>query len=180
MLIVTVTIEKESFDESKNEFVPGSTFDLELEHSLVSLSKWESHFEKPFLDSKDKTSEETLWYIEAMTLSRNPPAGIFQKLSADNFDEINEYINAKMTATTFNDRNAKKTRQVITAEIIYYWMISLNIPVEFEYWHLNRLITLIRICNQMNAPQQKMTPGQRAAMQRKLNEERQQKYNTRG
>lgn len=180
MLIVTVPIEDESFDEAENKFVMGSTFDLELEHSLVSLSKWESHFEKPFLDSKEKTSEETLWYIQAMTLSRNPPAGIFQRLSQKNFDDINRYINAKMTATTLNDRNQKKTRQIITAEIIYYWMISLNIPVEFEYWHLNRLITLIRVCNQMNAPQQKMSAGQRAAMQRKLNEERQQKYNTRG
>lgn len=178
MLRITVVL-SETFDDEKNEF-NSETFDLELEHSLVSLSKWESKFEKPFLDSKEKTSEETLWYIQAMVLNAKTPAGIFQNLSESNLDEINKYINAKMTATKIADRGEIRSRQVITSEVIYYWMISMNIPVEFEYWHLNRLITLIRVCSEMNAPKKKMTNAQRAQMQRKLNEERQAKYATKG
>jgi hypothetical protein len=179
MLTVKVVL-VEDYDEGKNEFVDSSTFELELEHSLVSLSKWESQFEKPFLDSKSKTTEETLWYIKAMCLDQKIPGEIFQKLSKDNYDQINAYINKKMTATTISDKQEPKTRRVITAELIYYWMISLNIPVAFENWHLNRLITLVRVCNEMNSPQKKMTATQSAQMRRKLNEERQRKLGTTG
>jgi hypothetical protein len=170
----------ESFDEKTSEFVDVDTFDLDLEHSLVSLSKWESFFEKPFLTS-DKTPEETLWYIEAMILNPNFPPGVLQHLTRSHVDEINTYISAKMTATTFVDReSARPNREVITAEIIYHWMIALNIPFECQYWHLSRLLALVKVCNIKNQPPKRM--GKQAAMQRQrsLNAQRRAQLGTTG
>lgn len=182
MLTVSVELSEEQFDEEKGEFV-SDTLVLELEHSLVSLSKWETKFCRPFL-GKDKTPEETLWYVGAMILNPKVPEGILQKLSKENIDAINGYINAPMTATTVREPpNQRPTRRIITSEVIYHWMISLNIPVEFQYWHLNRLLMLIKVCNAENTPPKKAGRTSKAESmrnRRELNAQRRREHGTRG
>jgi hypothetical protein len=170
----------ESFNEETNEFI-ADTFTVELEHSLVSLSKWESKFEKPFLSSDDKTPAETLWYINAMTMTPNVPPEVFAKLSEKNINDITEYINGKQTATWFTEHAPRgANREIITAEVIYYWMTALQVSMECQHWHLNRLFTLIKVVNEKNAPKKKMSRAEGLAQQRRLNRERQLKYNTTG
>lgn len=176
MLLIKVPMD--AFNEATQQFV---TFDLELEHSLVSLSKWESKFEKPFLSSSSKTSEEAAWYLSAMTLTPNVPPEVYQNLTKKNIEEINDYISAKMTATWFAENtNQRPNREVITSELIYYWMIKLQIPHEFENWHINRLLTLIRVCNLKDAPKRKMNKRDALAQQRMLNEQRRQQFGNSG
>jgi hypothetical protein len=172
----------EGFDERTQTFVEIPGCSLELEHSLVSLSKWESKFCKAFLGREQKTVEEALFYVECMTLSQNFPAGIFDRLSAKNFEQINEYINRKMTATKFFDDGKKNiNRETVTSELIYYWMFALQIPIEAETWHLNRLLTLIQVSNLKNSPPKKNQRGTSTAAERKaLNEARRKQYNTSG
>jgi hypothetical protein len=181
MLTVLVPLsDEEFFNEETQEFVDGETFELQIEHSLASLSKWESKFEKPFLDAQDKTYEETMWYIQAMTLTDNVPPEVFLRLSKANLDEIKSYIDAKMTATWFKAEPTRRQTEIITAEIIYYWMVALNIPFECQHWHLNRLMTLVQVINQKNAPKKKMSTREVAARQRSLNEQRLAKLGTSG
>jgi hypothetical protein len=170
----------EMFNDTTQEFTTEGDVVLELEHSLVSLSKWESKHEKPFLGSDDKTIEEVLEYVKFMTLTKVPEE-TFSRLSEANVEEINNYINAKMTATWFNDQpGTPQSREVITAELIYYWMIAFQIPFECETWHLNRLFTLIRVCNIKQSKPKKMSRAEIAARNRELNAQRRAQFKTKG
>lgn len=180
MLKITVGAE-DAFDEATQEFVSIGGVVLQLEHSLVSLSKWESEFEKPFLSDTEKTPEELLGYVKAMSLDPNVPEEVFQRLSADNFGAINDYINARMSATWFNEPpGAPKSRETVTSELIYYWLTVFQIPFDAETWHLNRLFTLIRVCNVKSAKPKKMSRSEMADRNRRLNEQRRAQLGTKG
>lgn len=173
----------ELWDETREEFISsGEDFELMLEHSLISLSKWESKYHKPFLSKKEHSFEETLDYVRCMTLNKYVPDSIYSRLSNENVRTIMEYIQDPMTATTFSKDNktASGSREIVTSELIYYWMISLNIPFECQKWHLNRLLTLIRVCNIKNTPPKKRS--KREIMQRnaELNAQRRQMLNSSG
>jgi hypothetical protein len=179
VLTIHVPIGDLLFDEANEEFLT-ETFPLDLEHSLASLSKWESVFEKPFLASDEKTVEELLGYVKAMTLTPNVPDSIYEGLTQENVEEINLYMQAKMTATWFSDAGQERSRETITAELIYYWMIALGVPFECQYWHLNKLMTLLRVCNVKNTPPKPLSPGELAAKNRRLNAERKAALRTSG
>lgn len=181
MLRLTIQLSPEGWDEKKEEFVEAKTQTLQLEHSLVSLSKWESKWCKPFLSTTDKTAEEILDYIKFMTLTQNVDPEVYSHFSTENFEQINKYINAPMTATTFSeDKNGKRNREIITAELIYYWMIALNIPFECRKWHLNQLLTLVRVCNIKNQPPKKRSKRDTAKSYAAMNAARRQQLNTKG
>ena len=171
----------EFFNEEKQEFVTIGDIELRFEHSLVSLSKWESIWEVPFLTDRDKSDEETASYIKLMCLDSNVSDEVFNRLSNDNIKAIDEYISKKHTATWFReDDKPKKSPETITSELIYYWMVAMNIPFECETWHLNRLMTLIRVYNLKNSPEKKMSRADILARNRRLNAERRRQHNTKG
>lgn len=170
----------ETYDEELGEFNE-SVFELHLEHSLVALSKWESEFEKPFLGKEDKTEEEILHYIRVMVLNDDVPEEVFRKLSTQNYLEINNYISKKMTATWFSDSDRKeKAAEIITSELIYYWLNVLEIDLEVETWHLNRLFTLIKIHSAKNSKPKKQSRSDMISERRALNEKRKKELNTTG
>ena len=171
----------ELWDESREIFTQTKEQTLQLEHSLVSLSKWESKWGKAFLSKQEKTYEETIDYIKCMTITQNVDPNVYNHLSKSIIDKITEYIEAPMTATYFSkEQSSGNSREQVTSELIYYWMIALNIPFECQKWHLNRLLTLIRVCNIKNQPPKKMS--KRAIMSRNaaLNPARSKQLNTRG
>ena len=181
MLQVTIPA-SESWDERKQEFVYTQEFALDLEHSLDSLSKWESKWCKPFITQQSKTSEETLDYIRCMTLTPGIPPEAYVYIPNDVINKIVDYINAPMTATWFADDKSKRkgSGEVVTAELIYYWMTVLNIPPEYDRWHLNKLFTFIKVCSVKNAPPKKMSQRETISSYAALNAARRKALNTKG
>lgn len=178
MLTITVPV-SEDFDESTGRFITRG-YDLDLEHSLDSLSKWEQHFEKPFLSREEKTHEETMFYIgSCMLQTKNPPGDFLQKLSKKNFDDIQAYIESKQTATTIK-QTPGGARPIITNEVVLGWMAGLGISYEMRYVHLNKLFMLINVINEQKKPQKKMNRGEAARQQHALNAQRQAQMGTRG
>lgn len=178
MLKIAIPVQ-ELFNAETDEFEV-ETVNVNLEHSLLSLSKWEEKHQKPFLVEDARTAEELFDYIVCMVLPPEPSVDTLHKLSEDNVKAINEYIGSLRTATTFPDGQKSRSREIVTSELIYFWMIHHNIPFECAEWHLSRLLTLIRVCNVKTAPAKKMSKTDIAARNRRLNEERRAKYNTRG
>lgn len=183
-MLTVIVSGQEVYNEATNEFIAGGAdFTLNLEHSLVSLSKWESRFEKPFLGKEEKTAEELLWYVDAMVLNPNYSVDVLNRLTHTNLNEINKYIESKQSATTFGTMPEVKSgrkAETITSELIYYWMVAFNIPFETQHWHLNRLFSLIRICNMKQSKPKKMTRSEMAQRNRDLNAQRREQLGTSG
>ena len=171
----------EAFNEKTNEFVPLKAYTLSLEHSLVSISKWEANWKKPFLHSQ-KTPEEMLDYIKCMTISQNIPNEVYYRIPASEVDRIAKYIDDSMTATTFSRIGDQKPHrhEIVTAEVIYYWMIQANVPYECRKWHLNQLLTLLQVCAEKNKPPKKQSKKALADHWSALNAARRAKLHTKG
>ncbi len=182
MLTIEIPISPEGWDEAKQEFVESRTQTLQLEHSLISLSKWESKWHKPFLSTKEMTDEETLDYIKCMTLTKNVKPDVYNHITRENMNEVVNYIGDPMTATTFyKDNKGANNRETVTSELIYYWMIASNIPFDpCQKWHLNRLITLIRVCGIKNTPPKKRSRREIMSRNAALNASRRQQMNSKG
>ena len=179
-MLTIVIPETEEYDQRTETFIPRKKETLNLEHSLVSLSKWESKWKKPFLSDDPKTLEESIDYIRCMTINPVDPS-VYRRITQKMMQRINDYISDPMTATTFReDPNQRHSREIITAEIIYYWMVALQIPFECQKWHLNRLMVLIRVCNIKNTPPEKMSRGDIYRQNAALNAARRKAHGTRG
>lgn len=170
----------ELFDEDTGMFSMTNETVLKLEHSLVSISKWESVWHKPFLTNDKKTTEESRDYIRCMTINQNVKPEIYLALTSENYSDINKYIETDQTATWFSNTNTVPSREIFTSELIYYFMVAYNIPWEAQKWHLSRLLTLIRICQIKNEPPKKMTKNQILARNRALNVARRAKFGSKG
>lgn len=182
MLRLTIPAQ-EFWDEEKEMFIYTKEQTLCLEHSLVSLSKWESKWNKPFITKGMKTTEETIDYIKCMTITQNVDPEVYERITNEHIQKVNEYVDAPMTATWFSDDNEPKGKgssEQVTSELIYYWMIAFGIPAEYQKWHLNRLLTLIKVCNVKNKPHKKKSVKEIISRNRMLNEARKKKLNTRG
>lgn len=175
----------ELFNSATNEFIQTPPTKLQLEHSLISISKWEAKWKKPFNEpdkTKQKTPEEFLDYIRCMTINKNVDPLVYMSLSSSELDKIIEYIDDPMTATWFNEHNEgnSRNREVMTSELVYYYMIQAGIPMECEKWHFNRLMTLIKVFSIKNGGEKKMSKRQILAQNKMLNEQRRRKMGTKG
>lgn len=172
----------ELWDEENSKFVTVKETTIKLEHSLVSISKWESKWNKVFLSKEPKTYEETIDYIRCMTLTQNVDPIVYQCLTNDDIDLVDAYIDAPMTASTVRDESPEgvKSREQTTSELIYYWMVAYQIPFECQKWHLNRLLMLIRICNVKNAPPKKRSKRDLYKRNAAINAANKKKFNTKG
>ena len=182
MLRLTIP-EYELFNNETNEFITVNSHEIHLEHSLISISKWESKWNKPFLvDKPAKTAKEIVDYIKCMTINKNVPDSSYLYITAKQYEEINNYISAPMTATVIRDSSPNKSKaEIMTSELIYYYMISYNIPFECEKWHINRLMTLIQVCSIKNNPnKKKMSTKEVYRSNAALNAARKKKLNTNG
>ena len=182
MLKVTIP-ETELFDNRTSEFIVVKSQTLTLEHSLVSISKWESKWHVPFIGDKKKTSAQSLDYIRCMTLTQNVDPLVYRVIPNSVMQQIRDYIDNPMTATWFSEEQEKRFRskfEVVTSELIYYWMIASGVPFECQKWHLNRLLTLLKVCGEKNKPQKKMS--KRAIMERnaRLNAQRRAAMKSKG
>lgn len=181
--MLTIEIpDTEKWDEANQQFIYGKAFTLQLEHSLISLAKWEANWCKPFLGKEGMKEEQIKDYVKCMTVTQNVPDEVYDRLTQQNYDAITKYIEAPMTATWFSktEEKGKINNEQVTAELIYYWMIALQIPFECQKWHLNRLLTLIRVCNIKNQPPKKSNPRDIMARNAALNEQRKKALQTRG
>lgn len=175
-------LKPEVYDEKTNEFRIPVAGVLTLEHSLYSVSKWESKWEQPFIGDKERTDEQTLDYIRCMSIEEIDE-DVLSMLSKENLNAITEYINSKQSATWFSeDKNRPKSREIITSEVMYYWMVALQIPFECQHWHLNRFLALVKIANEKNQPanKKKMSKSELAKRNRELNARRRQAMGTTG
>lgn len=175
MLKVTIKGD-ESWDKEKRIFIYSPDIVLELEHSLVSVSKWEQKTKKPFLQG-EKTEEESRFYIECMSLTPEFPPEAQRKLSQSNMNEIADYIGDPMTATWFTETPSGTTSQIITSDLIYSWMIAYQIEFEAQHWHLNKLITLIKVIDHQRAnANKKRSSAEVARQQSRIAAERRKLY----
>lgn len=178
---ITISIpETRLWDPVKEEFVYVKEQKLLMEHSLLSVAKWEAEFKKPYLNSEKKTQVETLGYLRCMTLTKNVDPNVYFAIPVNELVRIEKYISDPMTATTINNRDKKPSREIITAEILYWQMAQLNIDLEWEKRHFNRLLTLIQVCAIKSQPPKKMKPGDIARQNKSLNAARRAKHHTRG
>lgn len=178
--MLTITIpETELWDEEKQEFVHVRETTLRLEHCLYSISKWESKWKKPFLSKDQKTDEESKDYIRCMALD-DIDTEVLSFLTQENMDQISAYMEDPMTATWFSEDRSKPNRQIITSERIYYWMCAAQIPFECQYWHFNRLMTLIRVASIDSQPSKKMGKKDIYSQNAALNRARRAKHKSKG
>ena len=181
--MLTITIPASEYYNQKEDrfYTLSKPQTITLEHSLVSISKWEAKWHKPYLSEDPKTLEESIDYVRCMTLTQNVKPDVYNFLSRDNFLDINAYINDPMTASSVSNKNEKRrSREIVTSELIYYWMIALTIPMKCEKWHLNRLLMLIRICEAKQEPLKKMSKGDVMRSNKSLNAARRKKTGSRG
>ena len=170
---------QEIFNEDSNEFIVTNSCVLQLEHSLISVAKWEAKWHKPFLSNDNKSIEELRDYVKCMTLNKNVDDSVYLSLTFENFEAINAYINDPMTATTIRKGTSKRNNRILTSELIYYWMIAAGIPFECEKWHLNRLITLIEVCGAESNPK-KMSKNEIRKQNAAINAARRARTGSRG
>lgn len=186
MLKITIP-KREYYDDEKNEFITlEKDTTLQLEHSLVSISKWESKWHRSFLNNGPKDIEETIDYIRCMTITQNVDPTTFLFITDNNIKAVMEYIDDPMSATTFGEDIIPKVegkfqkKEIITSELIYYWMTICNVPMECQKWHLNRLLNLIRICEIKNQPPKKMSKSEIMNRNKALNAARRKRLGSRG
>ena len=176
--------EETMWDESTEEFVTrpgckGAT--IQLEHSLISVSKWESKWHKSYLSTRERTVEEAIDYIRCMTLTKDVRPEVYEHLTVENIKQVDAYIKDPMSATTIKRKPGKgPTRKIITSEVIYSWMIESEVPFSCEKWHLNRLLTLIEVRNERSNPGKKMSPKSVMKNNAALNAARRSKMHSKG
>lgn len=182
-LQITIPPLEIGYDPKTSQFIYSHSKEvtLTLEHSLVSLSKWEAKWKTPFMSKSEMTREETIDYIRCMTITQHVDPNVYNGIDDSIIRKVNEYIKDPMTATWFaKEENKKHQSVIITAERIYYWMIALQIPPEYRKWHLNQLITLIRVCELESRPKKKMPRSETLAQYRAINAKRRNALKTKG
>lgn len=170
----------EWFNEETSEFIYVKPTTLRLEHSLVSISKWESKWKIPFLSRDRKTYEQTIDYIRCMTITQNVDPKVYLGITSEHINTVNEYISEERTATTFMATNDPPSRRIITSEVIYFWMAQFNIPMECQKWHLSRLLTLLRVASIENSPKKQMPKQAILKQNASLNAARRKAMHTKG